>query len=235
MIEDRPFVPKPNVTFPEGYGASWAGIRRRSVFTNAKEVEECDQHHVGDGSVVLCEVVFCSDCADGGNWYGELGLGGRILIVKSFQNSCNGEVKGMLGWGSSTGVGMSVQNIFLCDTAERDSNGVNFDLTSEAELSFPHGNSKCEEHVSNVCWGLAMPAMVVGVELAVLEPRFPVAGPGGAVHRRRSNRLPRSVSKTLDFSQIGTIASRHRCCVGRGKTRSKARVKSRSESVGVWH
>jgi hypothetical protein len=27
---------------------------------------------------------------------------------------------------------------------------VNFDLMSEAELSFPHCNSKCEEHVSNV-------------------------------------------------------------------------------------
>jgi hypothetical protein len=90
MIEDSPFVPKPDVTFPEGYGASWAGIRRRSVFTNAKEVEERDQHHVGDGGMVLCEIVFCSDCDDGGNWDGELGLGGKILIVKSFQNSCNG-------------------------------------------------------------------------------------------------------------------------------------------------
>jgi len=91
-------MPKSNVTFPEGYCAFWAGIRRRSVFTNAKEVEERDQHHVGDGGMVRGEIVFCSDCGDGGNWDGELGLGGRVLIVKSFQNSCNGEVKGMLGW-----------------------------------------------------------------------------------------------------------------------------------------
>ena len=91
-------MPKSNVTFPEGYCAFWAGIRRRSVFTNAKEVEERDQHHVGDGGMVRGEIVFCSDCGDGGNWDGKLRLRGRVLIVKSFQILCNGEVKGMLGW-----------------------------------------------------------------------------------------------------------------------------------------
>ncbi len=111
------------------------------------------QHHVGNSGMLRGEIVFCGDCGDGGHWDSEFWLGGRVFIVISFQNLCNREVKGMLGWGGSTGVGMSVQNIFLCSTAERDSNGVNLDLTSEAELSFPHGNSKCEEHVVNVCWG----------------------------------------------------------------------------------
>jgi hypothetical protein len=59
----------------------------------------------------------------------------------------------MLGWGGLTGVGMSVQNVFLGNTAERNSDGLNLDLTSEAELSFPHGNSKCEEYVVNDGWG----------------------------------------------------------------------------------
>ncbi len=59
----------------------------------------------------------------------------------------------MLGWGGLTGVGMSVQNVFLGDTAERNSDGLILDLTSEAELSFLRGNSKCEEHVINVGWG----------------------------------------------------------------------------------
>ncbi len=59
----------------------------------------------------------------------------------------------MLGWEGLTGVGISAQNEFLGDTAERNSNGLNLDLSSEAKLSFPHGNSKCEEHVVNVGWG----------------------------------------------------------------------------------
>jgi hypothetical protein len=45
---------------------------------------------------------------------------------------------------------MSVQNIFLGDTSERDSNGLNLDLTSEPVLSFPHGNSKGKEHIADV-------------------------------------------------------------------------------------
>ncbi len=76
--------------------------------------------------------------------------------------------------------------------------------------------------------------MVVGVEPAMFEARFPVAGSGGAVHCSRSNRFPCSISKTLDFSQMDTIASLHRCCIGREKVQSKARVKSGSESVGIW-
>jgi hypothetical protein len=48
------------------------------------------------------------------------------------------------------GVTMSVQNILLGNGSERDFDRLNLDLTSEATLAFPHGNSKGEEHVFNV-------------------------------------------------------------------------------------
>ncbi len=107
---------------------------------------------------------------------------------------------------------MSVQNIFLGDTLERNSNRLNLDLTSKPILSFPHGNSKGEEHVIDVGRGQVGSAIIVGVELAMLGPGFPVTVLDGAIHHCRSNCCPRSVPKTFDYSQSGTIASPHLSC-----------------------
>jgi hypothetical protein len=84
VIKDRPSTPKSNVTFLEGNSAFWAGIRRRSVFSNAKEVEERNDHHVSNGGVVLGEIVFCGNGGDGGHWDSEFWLGGWVFIIKSF-------------------------------------------------------------------------------------------------------------------------------------------------------
>ena len=127
---------------------------------------------------------------------------------------------------------MSVQNILLGDTSERDSNRLNLDLTSEPVLAFPHGNSKGEEHIADVGWGQEGSAVIVRVEAAMLGPGLKVTVLDGAIHRRRSNRCPRKVSKTFDFSQGGTIARVHNSCRGSGKARSNAATKSGSERVG---
>ncbi len=102
---------------------------------------------------------------------------------------------------------------------------MNFDLTSEAKLSFPHGNSKGEEHVVNVCWGLAVPAMVVGVEIAVLEPRFPVAGPGGLSWKCR--RHVGNVSATCQ-----NVANLDPTCVSGPTHNSKIAEPTQNLSVG---
>ncbi len=125
---------------------------------------------------------------------------------------------------------MSVQNIFLGDTLERDSNRLNLDLMSEPVLSFPHGNSKGEEHVVDVGRGQVGFAIIVRVESAMLGPGFSVTVLDGAIHHRRSNRCPRSVLKMFNFSQSGTIASPHLWSV-----RSNAVTKLGSERVGVLH
>jgi hypothetical protein len=78
-------------------------------------------------------------------------------------------------------------------------------------------------------------AIIVGVEAAMLGPGVIVTVLDGAIHRRRSNRCPRNVSKTFDFSQGGTIASPHISCIGSGNVRSNAVTKSGSERVGVLH
>ncbi len=107
---------------------------------------------------------------------------------------------------------MSIQNILLGDTLEHNSNRLNLDLTSEPVLSFLHGNSKGEEHVVDVGRGQVGSAIIVGVESAMLGPGFPVTVIDGAIHCCRSNCCPRSVSKTFDFSQSGTISSPHLSC-----------------------
>ena len=67
---------------------------------------------------------------------------------------------------------MSVQNIFLGDTLGRDSNRLNLDLMSEPVLSFPHGNSKGEEHIPDVGRGQVGSAIIVRVEAAMLGPGY---------------------------------------------------------------
>ena len=135
----------------------------------------------------------------------------------------------MLGWRSASGVRMSVQNELLGDEPEGFCNGLNLDLISETILAFPHGDSKGEEPVREnplrkyVTRG-------VEVEPAVRFPRLPVALAFGPVHCSRSNRFPRSVSKTLNLNHCGTIANAHDWLSGNGKVVSKEEQKSRSES-----
>jgi hypothetical protein len=70
----------------------------------------------------------------------------------------------------------------------------------------------------------------VKVEPAVRFPRLPVALAFSPVHCSRSNRFPRSVSKTLNLNQCGTVANDHIWLSGNGKVVSKEEQKSRSES-----
>ncbi len=107
---------------------------------------------------------------------------------------------------------MSVQNILLGNGSERDFDRLNLDLTSEAILAFPHGNSKREEHVFNVVGREILTPLIEWEESAMILPRAPVAFAHSTVHCRSSNCLPRNVSKTLDFSLRGTIANCHACC-----------------------
>ena len=135
----------------------------------------------------------------------------------------------MLGWRSASGVRMSIQNELLGDEPEGFCNGLNLDLISETVLAFPHGDSKGEEPVREHSLRKYLAGGVV-VEPAVRFPRLPVALAFGPVHCSRSNRFPRSVSKTLNLNQCGTVASDHVWLSGNGKVVSKEEQKSRSES-----
>ena len=125
---------------------------------------------------------------------------------------------------------MSVQNVLLDDGAEGFLDRLNLDLTSKAVLAFPHGNSKGEEHVLGVGRWRAGTAGLV--ELTVCLPCFPVLLFDCAVHSRRSNRFPRSVSKTLDFSRSGTFASLHSWLFGNGNKVLKDKRNSLLDRLG---
>jgi hypothetical protein len=69
---------------------------------------------------------------------------------------------------------------------------LNLDRTSEAVLSFPHGNSKCEELVRIDLLVLRCVGAVEGP--VVLRPRLPRSILFGPVHSHSANCLPHSVS-----------------------------------------
>ncbi len=77
---------------------------------------------------------------------------------------------------------MSVQNIRLGNGSERDFNRLNLDLTSEAILAFPHGNSKGEEHVFNVVGREVWTPLVEWEEFTMPLPCAPVALTHCTVH-----------------------------------------------------
>ncbi len=132
----------------------------------------------------------------------------------------------MLGGQGTSRVGMSVQNKLLGDEPEGFFNGLNLDLTSLTVLAFPHGNSKGEELVGeDVRWKNG--AWVVSMEAAVHFPCPPVAFSLGPIHCCRSNRLPRNVSQTLNFSHWGTTARVHNWLPGSGNMASNEEQKSR--------
>ena len=207
----------------------------RCVLSDSKKVEKHDNHHVSHGCMVRGEMIPRCNGGDGGHRDRKLRLGGGVFVIKAFQNAGDGQVEGVLGRRRSSGVGMSIQNIFLGNTLERDSNRLNLDLTSEPVLAFLHGNSKGEEHISEVGLGQVGSTIIVRVEAAMLGPGVKVTVLDGAIHRRRSNRCPRNVSMTFDFSHGGTIASVHISCRESGNVRSNAVTKLGSERVGVLH
>jgi hypothetical protein len=135
----------------------------------------------------------------------------------------------VLGWRSASGVRMSVQNELLEDEPEGFCNGLNLDLISETVLAFPHVNSKGEEPVREHSLRKYLAGGVV-IEPVVRFPRLPVALAFGPIHCSRSNRFPRSVSKTLNLNQFGTVASDHAWLSGKRKVVSKEEQNSRSES-----
>jgi len=75
-------------------------------------------------------------------------------------------------------------------------------------LAFPHGDSKGEESVREDLRRLDFAGGIL-IEPAMRLPCFPVAMLLGSVHSCSANRFPRSVSKTLYLSQLGTVASVH--------------------------
>ena len=96
----------------------------------------------------------------------------------------------------------------LGDGSEREFDRLNLDLMSLTVLAFPHGDSKCEELVREDVRHFNFAGGIL-IEPAMRLPRFLVAMPLGSVHSCSAHRFPRSVSKTLYLSQLGTVVSVH--------------------------
>ncbi len=125
---------------------------------------------------------------------------------------------------------MSVQNILLGDGSEGEFDRLNLDLMSFTELAFPHGDSKGEESVSEDVRRVDFAGGVL-IEPAMRLSGRPVAMPLKSVHSCSANRFPRSVSKTLDLSQLGTVASVHCWLPGSGNAMSNDEQKLVSDSA----
>ncbi len=102
---------------------------------------------------------------------------------------------------------------------------------AEAIPTFPHGDSKGEEHVFNVAGQPPWPLAAAWEEAAMPLPCNPVLFLDGPIHYRRSNRLSRNVSKTFDFNHGGTIASCYSCWSGNGKAVWKEEISSGLDST----
>ena len=106
----------------------------------------------------------------------------------------------MLGGRGLSWVGMSVQNEFLGDVPEHSSNGLNLHLMSVTVPAFPDGDSKGEELVREDVRVMDFAGDIL-IESAMRLPRFLGSLPCRSIHRCSANRFPRSVLKTLNFSQ----------------------------------
>ena len=169
-----------------------------------EEVEEGNCDKVGDSIQVRGPSVVGCYCSDGQYWQGQLWLCGWVIVTEMFDQTRDGEIKGLLGGGCSSGVWMSVQNILLCNVPESPFDRLNLDLISKAVPSFPHSNSKRKESVC-VCCEVGRSGSPVK-SVVVLCPRFPPAVAFGPIHHGSFNRFPCRVSKTLDFTQGGVNA-----------------------------
>jgi hypothetical protein len=122
MIDDHPGDPEADVTFSQRDGTLGTGVGLCRIFSDPKQVEECYHNKVGHRRMPTGEVVARRNGGDGRHRDGEFRLRRWVLVVIALQDPCNGQIKGVLGRGSTTGVGMSVQNVLLGNTAECDSN-----------------------------------------------------------------------------------------------------------------
>ncbi len=85
----------------------------------------------------------------------------NIGCAKNFDQMGNWQVEGMLGRGGASGVDICIENILLGYGSETSLDRLNLDLTSKANLAFPHGNSKGEKHVFNVVGREAHAAVIL--------------------------------------------------------------------------
>ncbi len=123
MGDQHSIAPHPDVTDPEGYCpffSGWLSLGRPGcgVLTNTEEVKESDQRQVPYRAQVRSPLVIFGYCGDGGDWYGQFGLGRGVFISKLLDYPRNWEVEGMLCWGCASWVGMSVQNELLGNVPE---------------------------------------------------------------------------------------------------------------------
>ncbi len=224
-------MPKADVTFLKQDCVFCPRFAWGGVFTHAKEEKDHYHGHIRNRSVVEAEGVHCCTCKIVYTGKANSDCGGGSLLPNFFIRRAIGKLRAC--WAGEARLGLiSVQNILLGDGSESSFDRLNLDLASKAKLAFPHGNSKGEEHVFNVVGREANTAVILWVEATVRCPLAPVAVPFGAVHCCSSNCLPCNVSKTLDFSQIGTIASCQVCCLGNGKAISNDETKSLSDKFG---
>jgi hypothetical protein len=83
-----------------------------------EEIKECDQCQVRYCVQVGSPPVFFRYSGDGGDWYGQFGLGRGIFIPELLNYPYNWEVEGVLCWGGASWVGMFIQNKLLGDVPE---------------------------------------------------------------------------------------------------------------------
>jgi len=120
----------------------------------------------------------------------------------------------------------------LGDGSEREFDRLNLDLMSLTILAFPHGDSKGEESVREDVRRLDFAGGIL-IEPAMRLPRFPVVMPLRSVHSCSANCFPRSASKTLYLSQLGTVAGVRCWLLGSGKAVSNDDRKLMSDSEDV--
>jgi hypothetical protein len=81
MMEQDPFLPEMDVTFPERDGASFPTTSRQRVFPDSQKVKEGNGDQVGHGMLVLRPPVVAGDCFDGRHREGQLWLGRWVLVA----------------------------------------------------------------------------------------------------------------------------------------------------------
>ncbi len=81
MMEQDPFSPEMDVTFPEWDGVSFLTMSRRRVFPDSQKVKEGNGDQVGRGMLVLYPPVVVGNCFNGRHRKGQLWLGQWVLVA----------------------------------------------------------------------------------------------------------------------------------------------------------